>query len=97
MNNRMKNIKIHRSFNFVAFWGVFQGNLRQLGGVLGLSTGVLEAFWEVLEVSWRCLGGVLGRVGGILDMSWGKLRIKVEGHRLLKGSLGAKMEAKIVD
>ena len=57
MNNRMKNIKIHRSFNFVAFWGVFQGNLRQLEGVFRLSRGALEASWGVLEASWRLLGG----------------------------------------
>ena len=56
-------------FQFCGILGVFQGNLRQLGGVFGLSKDVLEASWRVLEASWRCLGGILGRLGGILDVS----------------------------
>jgi len=90
-------------FQFCSILGVFQGNLRQLGGVFGLSRGilatswgVLEASWRVLEVSCRCLGGVLGRLEGILDLSWEKCRKKVECAQLFGRVLKAKMVAKII-
>ena len=75
---------------------MFQGNLTQLGGVVGLSRDVLGASWRVLEASWRCLGGVLGRLGGILDVSWGKCWKNVEGREFFGRVLRAKMEAKII-
>ena len=84
IKNRMKNNEnsgIFQIFQFCSILGVFQGNLKQLGGVFGLSRGVLaacwgilEASWRVLEASWRCLGAVLVHLGGILDLSWGKSR-----------------------
>ena len=45
---------------------VFQGNLRQLGSVFGLSRGVLGVLRGILEVSWRRLGASWGHLGGIL-------------------------------
>ena len=57
---------------------MFQSNLRQLGGVFGLSWGVLEASWGVLEASWRRLGGILDASWGILGTSWTCLRENVE-------------------
>ena len=58
-----KNSQIFQIFQFCSTLGVFQSNLRQLGGLFGLSRGVLEASWGVLEASWR-------HIGGILDASW---------------------------
>ena len=91
----MKNNEISRIFQMFQFCnilGVFQGNLRQLGGVFELSRGVLATSWGVLEVSWRLLGGAWKHLGGvveaswgILDVSWGKCRKNVEGAGLLKG------------
>ena len=48
MKNQMKNdenSRIFQMFQFCGILGVFQGNLRQLGDVFGLSRGVLEASW----------------------------------------------------
>ena len=77
IKNRKKNnenSRISQIFQICSILGVFHGNLRQLGGVFGLSRGVLEASWGVLEpswrllgdleASWRCLGGILGRCLG---------------------------------
>ena len=52
-----ENSRIFQMFQFCSILGVFQGNLRQLGGVFGLSRGVLATSWGVLEASWRLLGG----------------------------------------
>ena len=57
---------------------MFQSNLRQLGGVFGLSRGVLEASWGVLEASWRRLGGILDASWGILGASWTSLGKNIE-------------------
>ena len=90
-------------FQFCSVLGVFQGNLRQLGGVFGLSRGVLATSWGVFEASWRLLGGSYRHLGGvleaswgILDVSWGKCRKNVEGDLFFEGVLGAQMEATIV-
>ena len=91
-----ENSRIFQIFQICSILGVFHGNLRQLGGVFGLSRGVLEASWGVLEASWRCLGGVSGRLGGILDVSWGKCRKKIERSMFFGKVLRAKMEAKII-
>ena len=72
MKNR-ENSRIFQNFQFCGILGVFQGNLRQLGGVFGLSRGVLEASWGVLEPSWRLLGGSERRLGDVLEASWGIL------------------------
>ena len=102
MKNR-ENSRIVQNFQFCGLLGVFQGNLRQLGGVFGLSRGVLVASWGVLEASWRLLGGSWRRLGGvleaswgILDVSWGKCRKRAEGNLFFGRVLKAKMEAKIV-
>ena len=76
MKNRMKkdeNSRIFQMFQFCSILGVFQGNLRQLGGVFGLSRGVLATSWGVLEASWRLLGGSWRRLGGVLEVSWRRL------------------------
>ena len=101
MKNQMKNdenSRIFQMFQFCGILGVFQGNLRQLGDVVGLSRGVLEASWgvlepswSVLEASWRCLGGVLGHLGGILDVSWEKRRKNVESNWDLGSQNGGKI------
>ena len=70
--SRIKNIENSQIFQipqFCSILGVFQGNLRQLGGVFGLSRGVLQASWVVLEASWRLLGGSKRR----LEVSWRRL------------------------
>ena len=82
-------------FQYCSILGVFQSNSRQLGGVFGLSRGVLATSWGVLEASWRCLGVVLGHLGGILDVSWGKCR-NVEGNHFCGRVLKAKMKTKII-
>ena len=66
-----ENSRIFQMFQFCGIFGVFQGNLRQLGGIFGLSRDVLEASWGVLEPSWRLLGGSWRRLGGVLEASWG--------------------------
>ena len=53
-------------FQFCSILGVFQGNLRQLGGVFGLSR-------SVLATSWGVLGGFLESLRGILEVSWRRL------------------------
>ena len=55
-NENNENSSFFQMFQFCSILGVFQDNLRQLGGVFGLSRGVLEASWGVLELSWRLLG-----------------------------------------
>ena len=56
-------------FQFYSILGMFQGNLRQLGGVFGLSRGVLATSWGVLGR----LGGFLQGLRGILEVSWRRL------------------------
>ena len=56
-NENCENSRIFQIFQFCSILGVFQGNLRQLGGVFGLSRSILAASWGVLEASWRLLGG----------------------------------------
>ena len=68
-----ENSRIFQIFQFCSILGVFHGNLRQLGDVVGLSRGVLEASWGVLDTSWRLLGGPSSRLGGALEASWGVL------------------------
>ena len=57
-----------------------------LACVLGRLRGVLEACWTRLGASWGHLRRVLG-----------KMSKKARADHLLKGFLGAKMEAKIVE
>ena len=111
-NNRKQNIENSQIFQILqvcSILGVFQGSLRQLGGVFGLSRGVLKASWGVLEASWRLLGGSSRRLGGVLEASWGGLEAwtclrenvekRLRGTRFLeaKNFNGAKMEAKIIN
>ena len=82
MKNRMEsdeNSRIFQMFQFCSILGVFQGNLRQLGGVFGLSRGVLRGLRGVLEASWR----VLEASWGVLGASWTCLRENVE--KILRG------------
>ena len=74
IKNRMKNnenSRIFQIFQICSILGVFHGNLRQLGGVFGLTRNVLATSWGVLEASWRLLGGSLGRLAGVFEASWG--------------------------
>ena len=91
-----ENSQIFQILRFCSILGVCQGNLRQLGGVFGLSRSVLEASWGILEASWTHLGGILDASWGILDVSWGKYRKNVEGALFFGRVLRAKMEAKII-
>ena len=88
MKNK-ENSQIFQNFQFCNTLEVFQGNLRQLGGVFGLSRGVLEASWGVLEMSWRRLGGILDAPWGILGASWtchkGNIEKKLGGACFLEG------------
>ena len=71
-----ENSRIFQMFQFCSILGVFQGNLRQLGGVFGLSRGVLATSWGVLEASWRVLEAswrLLGDLRGVLEVSWRRL------------------------
>ena len=92
----IRESQIFQFFRFCNTLGVFPSNLSQLGGVFGLSRGVLGGLRGVLEASWRHLGRVFGHLGGILDTSWGKNQKKVEETVFFGKVWGAKMEAKII-
>ena len=95
-----ENSRIFHMFQFCSMLGVFQGNLRQLGGVFGLSRGVLATSWGVLEASWRRLGGILDASWGILGAYWMCLGENVEKRSSATSNFGcilaAKMEATII-